>query len=81
MVDGAIVVDRDPVYFNHVLSILKKTIPELSESDKKLVDSELDFWGLPLMEYYEKLQQLQHIIDNPPPDIFPEAITRWAAMG
>ena len=54
-IDEAIVLDIDPTIFKHVLTYLKKLHLDLSDSDKKLVDIELEFWGLPPMGYEEKL--------------------------
>ena len=66
--DGAVVLDRDPIIFKHVLSVLKNNELNLSKSDKKLVDIELEYWGFPPLGYKEKLQELQNILNSEPSD-------------
>ena len=82
-VDGMVFLKKDAETFKYVLSYLTnelKMIRKIDESEKKLVNIELEYWGLPTLGYDEKLQELQNLFNSEPPFSSygqPPAIAVW----
>ena len=77
-VDGAVFIDKDPEIFKLVLAYLKEN-KWPPKSLKKLVEIELEFWGLPTMEEKEKLKFLENIL-NSEPSASDKALAIWQPL-
>ena len=81
-VDGMMFLDKNPETFKHVLEYLRcnrKMIDIESQSTKKLVEIELEWWGL-LPLGHKELEDLQKIFDSEPPYSGP-SLTKWKELG